>query len=132
MMKKHLLGLMLASAAATMSPAAFAADATEAARALLTGANAAVATGTSDDATPATERAQSIVSGRHATPSASARGVDSTADARSAEERARALLSHGSPAPTRAEVLADVERARSNGSWRCLTNNRGWCGVIGL
>ena len=30
---------------------------------------------------------------------------------------------------TRAEVSAEVQRAMRDGTWRCATNNRGWCGI---
>jgi hypothetical protein len=34
----------------------------------------------------------------------------------------------GSPR-TRAQVTAEVERAMRDGTWRCATTNRGWCGT---
>lgn len=30
---------------------------------------------------------------------------------------------------TRAQVTAEVERAMRDGTWRCATTNRGWCGT---
>lgn len=33
------------------------------------------------------------------------------------------------PALTRGEVSAEVQRAMRDGTWRCATNNRGWCGI---
>jgi hypothetical protein len=141
MIKTLSIGLMLASAALTTSPA-LAADATAAARALLSGRAAppSVATNAAAaDARSATEQAQAILSGRQYAPSSSALGVDTAAATLSADERARALLSGTTPAVheraaplARADVRAATEHAIRDGSWRCLTNNRGWCGVVGL
>ena len=37
--------------------------------------------------------------------------------------------STSSAARTRDQVAAEVYRAMRDGTWRCATNNRGWCGT---
>ncbi len=42
----------------------------------------------------------------------------------------RPAASAAAAAPlTRAQVSAEVQRAMRDGTWRCATNNRGWCGI---
>lgn len=40
-----------------------------------------------------------------------------------------ATSTHAGAAPARAQVRAEVYRAMRDGTWRCATSNRGWCGT---
>ena len=52
------------------------------------------------------------------------------AQAQSPASSQRPAASAPAAAPlTRAEVSAEVQRAMRDGTWRCATNNRGWCGI---
>lgn len=88
-------------------------------------------------------RARRYMSGQHQVPADSARGDGATINLFAADDRARAMMAGQTTqapqtsvrheAPTgRQQVSAEVQKEMRNGNWRCETNNRGWCGVIGL
>jgi hypothetical protein len=108
-------------------------DATDTARAQLSGQRSAAAPGgsTAQDPRTATDKARALLTGEPTIPATSARGIDNGTGTLTAADRARALLG---------EKVASGDRTANDrpagpvqqASRRCETNNRGWCGVVGL
>lgn len=127
--------LLIAAALLTLPAISHAniASTTDQARAQFAGQRAAAAVGNSTatpDARSPTEKAADLIAGRASLRGTSAPGTDTATGGDTATERARALLAGRKV--ERDDVTRSAGSTADSASRRCETNNRGWCGVIGL